>query len=175
MMAGKVDTNARHKRHTHFSGRHMAMQDATITFAEQATLPPRQTPVTRSGTRLPLVIGHPAVDGPAWGWASRLAAGKDGLFASPSQLDPAFAKLVRAGRFKKVSASFYAPDNPNNFVPGVYYLRHVGFLGAQPPAVKGLAPVNFALCSAPLHPWYFIDWGASAAHMGSLNVKYISL
>ena len=54
--------------------------------------------------------------------------------------------MVRAGRFKKVSASFYTPDSPHNPVPGVYYLRHVGFLGAQPPAVKGLAPVpvNFA-------------------------------
>ncbi len=29
-------------------------------------------------------------------------------------------------------------------MPGVYYLRHVGFLGAQPPAIKGLAPVEFA-------------------------------
>jgi len=29
-------------------------------------------------------------------------------------------------------------------VPGVYYLRHVGFLGAQPPAVKGLRPIELA-------------------------------
>lgn len=35
----------------------------------------------------------------------------------------------------------YGPANPK---PGAYYLRHVGFLGAQPPAVKGLAPVEFA-------------------------------
>ncbi len=51
--------------------------------------------------------------------------------------------MVKAGRFKSRSASFYHPDNPNNPKPGVYYLRHVGFLGAQPPAVKGLKAVEF--------------------------------
>lgn len=29
-------------------------------------------------------------------------------------------------------------------MPGVYYLRHVGFLGAQPPAVKGLRSIELA-------------------------------
>ncbi|WP_256665122.1 hypothetical protein [Pseudomonas sp. SLFW] len=29
-------------------------------------------------------------------------------------------------------------------MPGVYYLRHVGFLGAMPPSVKGLRPVELA-------------------------------
>lgn len=64
--------------------------------------------------------------------------------ATPDQVDPAFAEMVDKGSFKKISASFYHPDSPNNPVPGVYYLRHVGFLGAQPPAVKGLRPVEFA-------------------------------
>jgi hypothetical protein len=51
---------------------------------------------------------------------------------------------VKAGAYKKVSASFYPKDHPNNPTPGVYALRHVGFLGAQPPAVKGLKPTEFA-------------------------------
>jgi hypothetical protein len=33
-------------------------------------------------------------------------------------------------------------------VPGVYYLRHVGFLGAQAPAVKGLRSPSFAASEA---------------------------
>ncbi len=49
---------------------------------------------------------------------------------------------VDSGRYKKRSASFYAPDSPNNPVPGVYYLRHVGWLGALPPGVKGLDEVS---------------------------------
>ncbi len=92
----------------------------------------------------PLVIGHPSHDAPAYGWVQALAFGEDGLTATPHQIDPAFAELHSAGRFKKVSASFYRPDSANNPVPGVYYLRHVGFLGAQPPAVKGLRPAEFA-------------------------------
>lgn len=42
-------------------------------------------------------------------------------------------------------------------MPGVYYLRHVGFLGAQPPAVKGLKPVEFA--DAEDGVVEFGDWG----------------
>jgi hypothetical protein len=52
--------------------------------------------------------------------------------------------MVKAERFKKRSASFYAPDDPSNPKPGVWYLRHVAFLGAQPPAVKGLKDIEFS-------------------------------
>lgn len=92
----------------------------------------------------PLVVGHPKHDDPAYGWVQALAFGDDGLTAVPHQVDPAFAEMYATGRFKKVSASFYRPYSPNNPVPGVWYLRHVGFLGAQPPAVKGLRPAEFA-------------------------------
>lgn len=91
----------------------------------------------------PIVVGHPKTDSPAYGWVSGLASARDGLFAEPVQVDPQFSEMVGAGRFKKISASFYLPDSPSNPKPGVYYLRHVGFLGAQPPAVKGLKPVEF--------------------------------
>ncbi|WP_345195520.1 hypothetical protein, partial [Kistimonas scapharcae] len=67
----------------------------------------------------------------------------NGLQAEPQQVDTDFETLVKEGRYKKVSASFYTPESPSNPVPGVYYLRHVGFLGAQPPALKGLKPVSF--------------------------------
>lgn len=134
-----------HAIHIFRPGRHTYMQGATIDFGEGDLI---ATAKAYDPTRheAPLVIGHPRADAPAWGWVGGLTADEGGLFATPRQLDPAFAEMVRAGRFKKVSASFYTPDSPHNPVPGVYYLRHVGFLGAQPPAVKGLAPVpvNFA-------------------------------
>lgn len=134
-----------HAIHIFRPGRHTSMQGATIDFGEGDLI---ATAKAYDPTRheAPLVIGHPRADAPAWGWVGDLTADEGGLFATPRQLDPAFAEMVRAGRFKKVSASFYTPDSPHNPVPGVYYLRHVGFLGAQPPAVKGLAPVpvNFA-------------------------------
>ncbi len=92
----------------------------------------------------PIVIGHPELDAPAHGWVRSLSADDVDLFAEPQQVEPLFAEDVEAGRFKKISAAFYPPDHPANPKPGVYYLRHVGFLGAQPPAVKGLKPVQFA-------------------------------
>ena len=72
-------------------------------------------------------------------------------------MDAAFAETVAAGRFKKIFASFYSPDAPANPVPGVYYLRHVGFLGAQPPAVTGLRSPEFADNEAGVVE--FADWG----------------
>ncbi len=92
----------------------------------------------------PLVIGHPAIDAPAYGWVQSLSFADGNLYANTQQEDVAFTELVKEGRFKKISASFYEPNSPSNPVQGVYYLRHVGFLGAQPPAVKGLKAVEFS-------------------------------
>ena len=100
--------------------------------------------MTRRCPRRRIVVGHPVTDGPAYGWVKALNFAAGGLEAEPDQVDPAFAEMVAAGRFKKISASFYPPESPKNPVPGVYYLRHVGFLGAQPPAVKGLRAPSFA-------------------------------
>lgn len=92
----------------------------------------------------PLVIGHPQHDDPAWGWVKSVEVTADGLEIVPHEVDSDFAALVEAKRYKKVSASFYDPNSPINPVPGVYYLRHVGFLGAQPPSLKGLKTVDLA-------------------------------
>ena len=92
----------------------------------------------------PIVIGHPKTDLPAHGWVKALSFSEGLLQAEPHQVEPVFAEAVSKGRWKKVSASFYRPDAQCNPKRGVYYLRHVGFLGAQPPDVKGLPPVSFA-------------------------------
>lgn len=92
----------------------------------------------------PLTLGHPDADRPAYGWVKSLTATNDGrLLMQADRVDPAFAAGVKASRYKKRSASFYPPHAPNNPKPGQWYLRHVGWLGAQPPAVQGLADVNF--------------------------------
>lgn len=92
----------------------------------------------------PIVVGHPDDKAPAYGWIKAVSFADGHLDAEPYQVDPAFAELVNAKRFKKMSASFYRPTSPSNPVPGVWYLRHVGFLGAQPPALKGLRDASFA-------------------------------
>ena len=92
----------------------------------------------------PLVIGHPADDHPAYGWVQSLAFSEGLLQATTRQVDQALRDQVDAGRYRKISAGFYHPESAGNPVPGTFYLRHVGFLGAQPPAVKGLPAVQFA-------------------------------
>jgi hypothetical protein len=119
------------------------MAGATVEFSA-AELEASAKAYDPSKHEAPIVIGHPAADAPAYGWVKTLAFAEGGMQAGPDQLDPAFAEAVGRGSYKKVSASFYAPNSSANPVPGVYYLRHVGFLGAQPPAVKGLRQVEFA-------------------------------
>ncbi|MBF0752232.1 MULTISPECIES: peptidase [unclassified Pasteurella] len=92
----------------------------------------------------PAVIGHPKHNAPAYGWVKRLELDGEVLKAEFDQIDPEFAEMVEKGRFKKISSSFYLADSPNNPCPGNLYLRHVGFLGAMPPAVKGLRNPEFA-------------------------------
>ncbi|MBF0371232.1 MAG: hypothetical protein HQL52_17425 [Magnetococcales bacterium] len=92
----------------------------------------------------PLVLGHPQHDAQAHGWVKKLSVTPDGdLIATPEQVSEDLVGMVQEGRYKKISASFYTPTSPNNPKPGAYYLRHVGFLGAQPPAVKGLPDPAF--------------------------------
>ena len=92
----------------------------------------------------PFVLGHPKTEDMAHGWVKRLYRDGDILFAEPGEISDDLKKHVEAGRFKKVSASFFKPGGSANPSPENYYLKHVGFLGAVPPAVTGLAPVSFA-------------------------------
>jgi len=135
---GKVKT-----LHIFKPGKHTPMQGGRLTFSE-ADLAACARAYDPDIHEAPIVIGHPETNGPAHGWVGALIADKTGLRAVPRQVDPAFAEMSNAGRFKKVSASFYMPDSPQNPVPGSLYLRHVGFLGAQVPAVKGLEQVTFS-------------------------------
>lgn len=81
----------------------------------------------------PLVVGHPETNAPAFGWVQALKKSGNRLLAKFQDVVPEFEAIAKQGLFKKRSASFY-PDGR---------LRHVGFLGAAPPAVKGLADLKF--------------------------------
>ena len=137
------------------AGNHTAMSGIALAFSE-ADLQATANAYDPAKHEAPLVIGHPSHDAPAYGWVKKLSFA-DALEAMPDQVDPVFAEMVAAGKFKKISASFYTPDSPSNPVPGVYYLRHVGFLGAQPPAVKGLRSPEFAAAEEGVI--VFGDWG----------------
>jgi len=82
----------------------------------------------------PLVLGHPATDSPAYGWGKELKRVGAKMLAYVDQVADSIVEAVNKGEYKKVSIALY-PDG---------LLRHIGLLGAVPPAVKGLAPVQFA-------------------------------
>lgn len=86
----------------------------------------------------PVCVGHPKDNLPAYGWIDRLALDGDTLLAKERQVDPNFDEARKAGRYKKRSAAFY--QDAAGKVTG---LRHVAYLGAQPPEVKGLQDVKF--------------------------------
>lgn len=90
-----------------------------------------------SGVRAPVVIGHPKENGPAWGWvlSCRGDDTNQNLFCD-IDVTPDFYSLLEKGHFRERSVAFY------NREP--YTLRHLGFLGATPPAIKGLQEMIFS-------------------------------
>lgn len=82
----------------------------------------------------PVVIGHPEKDSPAWGWVEAVKREGNLLYVKYKNIIPEFAEMVKKGMFKKRSIALY-PDMT---------LKHVGYLGAMPPAVKGLPDVAFS-------------------------------
>lgn len=96
----------------------------------------------------PIVVGHPEHNSPAFGWVESLKRDGKLLYAKLKNVMPEFADLVKAGTYKKRSISLY-PD---------LTLRHIGFLGGMPPAVKGLADIAFADGDKQPMVIEFSDW-----------------
>lgn len=88
----------------------------------------------------PIVVGHPEHNSPAFGWVESLKREGKMLLAKLKDVMPEFTDMVKAGTYKKRSISLY-PD---------LTLRHIGFLGGMPPAVKGLADIAFKDGDSPM-------------------------
>jgi hypothetical protein len=85
-----------------------------------------------AGHEAPVVIGHPETNSPAFGWAKKLFIEGDTLWAD-AEIVPELDDLIERGLYKKRSVSLYEDGT----------LRHIGFLGGNPPAVKGLPDIAF--------------------------------
>ncbi len=124
-------------------GTHTAVDGRTITFTLENCIDLAES-YDPSLSEAPAVIGHPKLTAPAYAWAKSFEV-KDGLvYAKLDQINPEFAEAYNAGSYKKRSLSIYLPDSPGNPKPGHYYARHIGFLGAAAPAIKGLPDVSFS-------------------------------
>ena len=84
----------------------------------------------------PLTFGHPQTDkAPAYGWVEKLKSEGGRLYANFSQVPEQVRDLVAKGHYRHVSMSL---------MPDLVTLRHVALLGAEQPAIDGLAAVEFA-------------------------------
>lgn len=146
--------------HIFKAGTHTDMHGNRIQFSEAAVAAMVQAydPALYDA---PIVVGHPALDAPAYGWVKSLVAQGTDVLAEPQDVDPAFAELVAQKRYKNISACFSSPDAPGNPKPGNWYLRHIGFLGAQPPAIKGLKPAAFSEAEEGVVE--FADWSSTTS------------
>jgi len=115
------------------AGTHRDSQGREHTFTE-ADLDRIATSYDPAKHEAPVVIGHPKADHPAWGWVEALKRVGDKLFYSEKDTVPEFNEMRERKLFKKRSVSVY-PDGT---------LKHIGWLGAQPPAIKGLQDVGFS-------------------------------
>jgi hypothetical protein len=86
----------------------------------------------------PVVIGHPKEDSPAWGWISKNSIVKEKNILSALADDSSFAAEFREWISKKLYKTVSVALRPD------WSIKHIGFLGAQPPAVTGLPAVEFS-------------------------------
>ena len=91
----------------------------------------------------PVVRGHPDDDRPVLGRILALRQDGSRLFATLSEMTADFLAEFSAGRWLNRSMAFWHPQHPSNPVPGVYYAKHLGMLGAAQPAIPGMDPMQF--------------------------------
>lgn len=94
-----------------------------------------------------ITVGHPKSDRePAYGRVAALKFANDTLYFQPDEksIVAEFGEMVNKGMYTHVSPSFQFPSAR---------LKHVAFLGATPPAIKGMEAITnleFAECKDPV-------------------------
>ncbi|NOR68142.1 MAG: hypothetical protein GQ532_00325 [Methylomarinum sp.] len=85
----------------------------------------------------PHVITHKEMYSPfAYGQSSELKREGDSLYVKSTKIEPQFEALVKNGNLFERSIRLLPTDNG-------FKLGHIAWLGAEPPAVEGMAPVSF--------------------------------
>jgi hypothetical protein len=113
------------------TGKHIDSQGRPF----EATHETLDTIVTmNAGREVPIAVGHPKTDSPAWGWVNGYKRVGDVLYAKVKELVPQFEAWLNEKRYKERSVALNQDMT----------LRHIGFLGAVPPAVEGLPGIALA-------------------------------
>lgn len=82
----------------------------------------------------PICIGHPKSSTPAYGWIDKVVRKGDNLYCTFKNVQKEFWEACKKGLFKNRSISLDKDFN----------IRHLAFLGAQAPAIKGLEQFCFS-------------------------------
>mgnify|MGYP000851350066 CR=1 FL=1 len=86
--------------------------------------------------QVPIVVGHPETNSPAWGWVKALRRVGGILQAQEGDIHPAFSKAREERLFKNRSVRLAQTKKGPK-------LLHLGYLGAALPEVEGLSGVVF--------------------------------
>lgn len=87
-----------------------------------------------SNHEAPITIGHPTSSAPAFGWLQEVKREGNVLLGKFKQVNSEFSEMVQEGLFKKRSISLTPDCN----------IKHIAFLGAKAPAIKGLKDIEFS-------------------------------
>jgi len=90
-----------------------------------------------SSDQVPIVVGHPTTDAPAWGWLTEVKRAGGVLMAKVGELHKDFAQALAENKFRNRSVRIAR-------TAAGLKLLHLGFLGAVLPEVEGLKTAAFA-------------------------------
>ncbi|MCR5260636.1 MAG: hypothetical protein K6C94_02240 [Candidatus Gastranaerophilales bacterium] len=83
--------------------------------------------------RVPVCVGHPKTNSPAYGWFNSVKRIGENLYCDFKNVQEEFKTAVKKGLFNNRSIS----------LDGDLNIRHLAFLGGQAPAIKGLEEFCF--------------------------------
>lgn len=109
--------------------------------------------------KAPAVIGHPKHNDPAYAWVGADGVKREGdsLYMKFHDINPAFEAGVGSGAYRNRSLSLFQDKEAG------WRVRHVGWLGAVPPAIEGLAPLNYSADEVDSFEFSAPDWDVGYA------------
>lgn len=118
--------------HAFYAGTHTDKNGNTVTLTQDDL-----DDIVRNHTPVPHVIGHPEENHPAYAWTAEVKREGDNLFVKSSDINADFSDAIESKAFPNRSASLVKTDNG-------WKLRHIGWLGAVPPALEKLHSAEFS-------------------------------
>jgi Protein of unknown function (DUF5661) len=111
------------------------------------------------GDPAPVCVGHPTDSSPAYGWIKHAYVAGDKLHVKIHKLNEAFKDALKKGAYRKRSLSLYSGGDMDK------QIRHIGYLGAMPPAIRGLALTQTTFnSSAPFHIYEYKETDMSSSN-----------